>query len=399
MTPPIRPTQGFRDRAGQWPADLLTEFADAIPMPVLLATPDMRICHANTTFVRTLDAGAEHYLLRKFPRRWLMQPEDGIAQLRELLHRADRSGTKPAPVRLSLRAADGSEIRTEVHACPLPDLDGSAHGLTVVTFKPVAPHESPAPTTPSEAILERLNTDLESSLQDLEQSNRELASLAHIAADDLKGSSHGIETPADGLDANGDRPVGPEGPQNLPQLRGRVDRMNSPIDRVLPEAEIGHDDRSVEALDTNVLIEEALEQIAPPEHIEIQIEGILPTVHADRTWLAQVFQTLLSNAVKYIDKPQGQIHVGARNAGAFWEFFIADNGPGIEAERLARLLRMFQSPTLAGCGSDTGLGLAVVKRIVDLYGGRIWIESEMGRGSTVFFTLPKHLRKSTREDA
>jgi signal transduction histidine kinase len=123
--------------------------------------------------------------------------------------------------------------------------------------------------------------------------------------------------------------------------------------------------------------------------VVVRLEGPLPAVSCDRTRLTQVFQNLISNAVKYMDKPQGQIRVGCTDEGASWRFHVADNGPGIDSKYFDRLFRMFQTLAPKDDRESTGIGLAVVKKIVELHGGRVWIESQVGQGSTFFFTFPK----------
>ena len=103
----------------------------------------------------------------------------------------------------------------------------------------------------------------------------------------------------------------------------------------------------------------------------------------------QVFQNLLSNAIKYMDKPQGRIEVGCVEEDGLWKFSVADNGPGIEEKHFERIFKMFQALRVREDFEGTGVGLTVAKKIVELYGGKIWIESKIGEGSTFFFTLPK----------
>lgn len=242
----------------------------------------------------------------------------------------------------------------------------------------------------AQIALEKLNEDLQDSVHELERSNRELGDFAHVTAHDLKAPLRGIGTLVDWLDQDHGEQIGPEGRESLHLLRGRVDRMGHLINGILRYSEIGHGDESVEILDTHALVQEVIKQIALPENIEIQIENTLPPVTAEQTRLTQILQNLISNAVKYIDKPQGQIRISARDDGDFWEFCIADNGPGIEARHFGRIFQMFQTLSAGDHANSTGLGLAVVKKIVDMYGGRVWLESEMGHGSAFFFTLPKH---------
>jgi len=115
----------------------------------------------------------------------------------------------------------------------------------------------------------------------------------------------------------------------------------------------------------------------------------LPMVLADRTQLAQLFQNLIGNALKFKhqDRPC-EIHVGARRADAQWVFSIRDNGIGIPAEQFERIFLIFQRLHPRSKHPGTGIGLAICKRIVERLGGRIWVESTLGEGSTFFFTLP-----------
>jgi len=103
----------------------------------------------------------------------------------------------------------------------------------------------------------------------------------------------------------------------------------------------------------------------------------------------QVFRNLLSNAVKYMDKAEGKIRVACSEENGFWRFSVADNGPGIEERHFERIFRIFQTLSPRDESGGVGVGLTVAKKIVELHGGRIWVQSEPGRGSTFFFTLPR----------
>jgi signal transduction histidine kinase len=102
----------------------------------------------------------------------------------------------------------------------------------------------------------------------------------------------------------------------------------------------------------------------------------------------QVFQNLLSNAIKYMDKPQGWIKIGCVEQDGFWKFSVADNGPGIEEKHFEKIFKIFQALPTSPDFEGTGIGLTVAKKIVELYDGKIWVESKVGEGSTFFFTLP-----------
>ena len=103
----------------------------------------------------------------------------------------------------------------------------------------------------------------------------------------------------------------------------------------------------------------------------------------------QVFQNLLSNAVKYMDKLEGHIKVGCVEQNGFWKFSVADNGPGIDEKYFKKIFKIFQALSSENRVDSTGIGLSIVKKIVELNAGVVWVESESGKGSTFFFTVPK----------
>ena len=136
-------------------------------------------------------------------------------------------------------------------------------------------------------------------------------------------------------------------------------------------------------------VTEIIDDLAPPEHIKINIIRKLPVIETDQVKITQVFQNLISNAIKYMDKPKGKVNIGCRDEGNNWKFFVKDNGPGIEEQFRGKIFQVFQTLQARDKQESTGVGLSVVKKIVELYGGRIWIESKMGQGSTFYFTFPK----------
>ena len=143
----------------------------------------------------------------------------------------------------------------------------------------------------------------------------------------------------------------------------------------------------------NRLIEEIVTSIDPPENIQITIADKLPTLLCPEVHLTQVFQNLLSNAVNYTDKSDSQITIGCVEEGDFWKFNITDNGPGIEEEYFDKIFQIFQILPVEGKHRGTGIGLAIARKVVETYGGKIWVESTLGQGTTFFFTLPKQEMK------
>jgi len=168
-----------------------------------------------------------------------------------------------------------------------------------------------------------------------------------------------------------------------------VRRMHDLIDGVLQYSRIGRVKEKQVKVNLNELVPDVIDMVTPPENIAITIENELPVIECEETRIMQVFQNLLSNAVEYMDKPEGQIKVCCVEEDGFWKFSVADNGPGIEEKHFERIFQMFQTLSPRDEYESTGVGLSVVEKIVELYRGKIWVESKIGQGSTFFFTLPK----------
>src|SRR4030095_15784706 len=143
---------------------------------------------------------------------------------------------------------------------------------------------------------------------------------------------------------------------------------------------------------TQPLVRDIAGVLSPPPHIFIEPSPDLPVVSGNSERLQQVFQNLIDNAVKYIDKPRGRVGVTAARRRGAWEFRIADNGPGIPERYREKVFQIFQRLDPTGAVQGTGLGLTLVRRIVEGRGGRIWIESQEGHGTTVCFTWPDRPR-------
>jgi signal transduction histidine kinase len=139
-----------------------------------------------------------------------------------------------------------------------------------------------------------------------------------------------------------------------------------------------------EEVDVNELLQQLIKLLFPPPHIKIQIAGELPIVHTSRQKLQQVFQNLLSNAIRYNDKAAGIITVGVSDTDDFYEFYVKDNGPGIEEKDNERIFRLFEKVDHED-DKGTGIGLNILKLLVETQGGKVWVASEPGAGSCFYF--------------
>jgi PAS domain S-box-containing protein len=243
----------------------------------------------------------------------------------------------------------------------------------------------------TEQTLAKLNADLHKIVLELKNSNQELRSFAHVIAHDLKSPLRGIGSIADRLIRKYNETLDSEGKDQLRLLIIRVKRMSEFIDGILKYSEIGHVVEEQQKVDLNMLVTEIISEIAVPDNFEIIVERSLPTIRCERPRLKQVFQNLISNAVKYTDKPKGLIKIAFTDENEFWKFSVADNGCGIKEQYYEKIFEIFQTLAPRDKTESTGIGLTIVKKIVELFGGKVWVTSILGEGSTFFFTIPKIL--------
>jgi PAS domain S-box-containing protein len=232
-------------------------------------------------------------------------------------------------------------------------------------------------------------------MTELESANEELKSFAYVVSHDLKAPLRAIGALADWLATDYSDKLDDQGKEHIRLLVSRVHRMGNLIDGILQYSRVGRVKEAPVAMDAGNVIREVIELIAPPENVTIEIEDPMPTLVAEPTRIQQIFQNLLSNAIKYMDKPRSEIRIACHDEDSQWKFSVSDNGPGIESRHFDKIFQLFQTLAPRDRIESTGVGLALVKKIVELYGGRVWVESRPGEGSTFFFTLPKTARFST----
>jgi PAS domain S-box-containing protein len=219
-------------------------------------------------------------------------------------------------------------------------------------------------------------------LQELTSANEELTNFAYVVSHDLKAPLRGIGSLADWLSHDYADKFNDEGKEHMRLLINRVHRMGALIDGILQYSRVGRIKEAAVPVKLDWVLAEVVDLLAPPPHIRITVMPGMPTVTGE------------SNAVKYMDKPQGEIEVGWTDEGSQWRFHVRDNGPGIAERHFDRIFQLFQTLAPRDRVESTGVGLALVKKIVEMYQGRVWLESELGKGTTFYFTLPK-TRKNT----
>ncbi|MEP6992331.1 MAG: ATP-binding protein [bacterium] len=248
------------------------------------------------------------------------------------------------------------------------------------------------------AALEQLlevheQASLEQSLR-LEHSNRELDQFAYVASHDLKAPLRGIANLAQWIEEDlGDR-VTDESRDHLRLLRGRVHRMEGLIEGILAYARAGRQRDEVEQVDTAALVAEAVELLAPPSTATVDVQRPMPGVVTERVPLQQVFMNLIGNAIKYGPRDNLQVTVRAVADDEFVHFDVTDNGPGIDPKFHERIWQIFQTLAPRDEIEGTGIGLSVVRKLVESRGGRVWLDSAPGKGSTFSFTWPQRPRNA-----
>jgi light-regulated signal transduction histidine kinase (bacteriophytochrome) len=232
---------------------------------------------------------------------------------------------------------------------------------------------------------------LEHYAAELERSNRELEQFAHVASHDLQEPLRTVTSYVQLLEMYYQEQLDAEAYDYIAFIVNGAARMRELIKGLLDYSRVGTDSVSFQTTDCQAVLERVLAnlQTSIEESGATVTHDALPSVTADATQLARVFQNLISNALKFRGTHSLEIHIGAQKQDSSgWLFSVRDNGIGIEPQYIERIFLIFQRLHNRDEYPGTGIGLAVCKRIVERHGGRIWVESEPGQGSTFYFTLP-----------
>jgi PAS domain S-box-containing protein len=237
----------------------------------------------------------------------------------------------------------------------------------------------------------RAEEELQRTLDELRHSNAELEEFAYVASHDLQEPLRGIAGLAQLLQRRYQGQLDSRADEYIDHIVDGTQRMQTLINDLLAYSRVGHRGEVIQPIDASVALRATLENLSAAIHeygATITNEN-LPTVRADATQLIQLFQNLMGNALKFRSERPPQIHIGVTDAGDFWQFSVCDNGIGIEPQYFERIFLVFQRLHTRREYRGTGIGLAICKKIIERYGGRIWVESQAGQGSSFYFTLPK----------
>lgn len=246
-------------------------------------------------------------------------------------------------------------------------------------------------TVELEARVAERTAALKATNEKLEVANHELEQFTYAAAHDLKSPLRGIQNLVQFLMEDAAAFLPAKSQKHLSLLQGRAQRLEQLLNGLLDYSRIGREHYAAETVDSAALVEEIVELLAPPAGFSI-ISTALPILLTHRVPLATTLRNLISNAIKHHHQPaMGQVQVTARLLDQWVEFCVADNGPGIAPEFHERIFAMFQTLQSRDLVEGSGIGLTLVKKIVESYGGQIAVESAVGQGATFRFIWPRVL--------
>jgi PAS domain S-box-containing protein len=360
-------------------------------LPVMVALKEaatLKFVRVNRTYER-LTGHSRDTLIGKGPEDFFGAAEAEFIVAKDL--EALDGGSLIDIPQQTLRTA-GGELRTfHTMKVPIPDEDGKPRFLLAISVD-ISEEKS------AEEAIRQLNAALEGKAAQLESTNKELESFSYSVSHDLRAPLRAIDGFAEMIEEDYREKLDTEGLRFLSVIRQNSRRMGALIDDLLQFSRLGR--QPVANLDVNVeslvreVVEEVLSQDAgqvrdgsqPKPHIEI---GPLPPARGDRTLLRQVWTNLIANAVKYSSKsPHPRIKVSGRRLAEETEYSVCDNGVGFSMEYVEKLFGVFQRLHRADEFSGTGVGLAIVHRVVTRHGGRVWAEGKVNEGAVFFFALP-----------
>jgi PAS domain S-box-containing protein len=347
---------------------------DSAPDAMVITTGDGRIVLVNHQVEEMF--GYQRHELLDLPVEVLIPERFRAAHTSHRAHYAHDPQSRPMGAGLELygRRKDGSEFPVEISLSPLVSDEGVLVSSAI------------------RDVTERKQTEdaLKRSWADLARSNAELEQFAYIASHDLQEPLRAVSGCVQLLQQRYQGQLDARADELIAHAVDGSTRMQTLIRDLLAYARVSTRGRGLEPTDCVTVVKQSLSNLATAIQ---ESEGVvtyeaLPTVVADPTQLLQVFQNLIGNAVKYRAERPPEVHIGVEQRTGEWEFAVCDNGIGIDPQYFERIFGIFQRLHTRTEYPGTGIGLALCKKIIECHGGRIWVASQPGKGSTFFFTIP-----------
>jgi light-regulated signal transduction histidine kinase (bacteriophytochrome) len=223
----------------------------------------------------------------------------------------------------------------------------------------------------------------------LKTRNQELDHFAYVTSHDLKAPLRAIANLAAWLNEDLEGQIPEENQQQLNLMQYWVKRMDGLIQGLLDYSRVGRQNSPATIVNLTELINEVIDSLSPPSGFEVEVPPNLPNLMTEALLLQQVFTNLISNAIKYHPRQQGKITILVKEHLQFYQFGVKDDGLGIDPQHHDRIFIIFQTLQARDSIESTGIGLSIVKKIIENQGGNIWVKSQLGQGATFSFTWRK----------
>jgi len=323
----------------------------------------------NPTFARLLGYSEEELLGTPFLQ--FVHPEDR-QKTQDELAQLER-GTPTVDFENRVLAKDGHSVEIAWRSSPVTE-----QGLFYTIGRDVTESN-------------RMRALLQKRTQELARSNEELELFAYAASHDLRAPLRGIRNLLDWLEEDLGSVLEDKSRQRIDQMRSRLSRMESLTEDLLQYSRVDRTKHESTQVDVGKLLSDLIALLALPPGMRTEIAGAMPVLRTARTPLEQILRNLLTNAARHHDRPEGVIRVEAVERGQSVEFIVSDDGPGIPETECERVFQMFHKLPGVASQEGSGLGLALVDRIVRRLGGRAWVTANEPRGAAFHFTWPKHV--------
>ena len=246
--------------------------------------------------------------------------------------------------------------------------------------------------------LNHMSRALHENISELKRKNEELDQFAHIVSHDLKGPLRGIDNVVTWIEEDHQDEISQRLNDYLQLIKGRIIRAENLIEGLLSYARIDKETMPKEDVDVNELVHSVMDNVGANTPVTFSIQKDLPVIYTEKLPLYQVFSNLISNAIKYNDKPKAEVNIYYKDNEDHYEFFVEDNGPGIANQYHERIFRIFQTLKDRDTFESTGVGLSIIKKILDSRNESIQINSAADEGAIFSFTWKKNLNGKTDQN-